>query len=411
MPLRAQVDEREIQVWDLTGEQWSELKRASRTAPGRIRMACCGGHGAAKTSRSGNPFFAHRPQAHQALACRWAGESTAHAGCKLLAASGARAAGWRVRTEVAAADGSWRADVLCRRGSVRVALEIQLARSGLAGIRHRQERYREAGIRAAWFVPAALCPAPSRELPAFALAVGPTASGSAAVQLGGPGVDSAGVPARVLRLDRFVALLLRGAVRLEEQRILRPLACAVAVTAPDTCRRCGEAFEHLVGVGNLGPRQQPRYHVDGVPVTMLRDYWRIDRRGAWTLIGLVQGWRRVDPRLAVLAPRYCPIAGERYLMACCPRCGTGQGDGAVDRLLTSLHPRIPVRVPVPPAPLAFRPLDRRPPRATMGADWLEQVVPAHWRLEPGWAGDDGAPLRRPSPLVAPPPRAGHLCPA
>src|SRR3954463_7871592 len=56
MPFRAQVDEREIQVWDLTGEQWSELKRASRTAPGRIQMACCGGPGAAKTSRGGNPF-------------------------------------------------------------------------------------------------------------------------------------------------------------------------------------------------------------------------------------------------------------------------------------------------------------------------------------------------------------------
>src|SRR3954468_18070100 len=159
MPLRAQVDEREIQVWDLTGEQWSELKRDSQTAPGRIRMTCCGGPGAAKTRRSGNPFFAHRPQAHQALACRWAGESTAHALCKLLAASGARAAGWRVRTEVAAADGSWCADVLCRRGSVRVALEIQLARSGLAGIRRRQERYREAGIRAAWFGPG-ICRAP-----------------------------------------------------------------------------------------------------------------------------------------------------------------------------------------------------------------------------------------------------------
>src|SRR4051812_44247545 len=101
-----------------------------------------GSHGAATTGHRGNPFFAHRPQAHQVLACHWAGESTAHAGCKLLAASGAIAAGWRVRTEVAAADGSWRADVLCRRGSVRVALEIQLARSGLAGIRRRQGRYR-----------------------------------------------------------------------------------------------------------------------------------------------------------------------------------------------------------------------------------------------------------------------------
>ena len=43
--------------------------------------------------------------------------------------------------------------------------------------------------------------------------------------------------------------------------------------------------------------------------------------------------------------------GKVYLMACCLRCGAGQGDGAVDRLLTSLHPRVPVRVPIPPAPL------------------------------------------------------------
>src|SRR4051794_14131925 len=408
MPLRAQVDEREIQVWDLTGEQWSELKRASRTAPGRIRMACCGGHGAAKTSRSGNPFFAHRPQARQASACRWAGESTAHAGCKLLAASGARAAGWRVRTEAAAADGSWRADVLCRRGSVRVALEIQLARSGLAGIRHRQERYRKAGIRAGWFVPAALCPAPSRELPAFALAIEPRASGSAAVQLG---IDPTGGPDTVLSLDRFVTLLLRGAVRFEEQRALRPLACAVAVTAPDTCRRCGGAFEHMVAVSNICPGQQPRYQVEGVPLTMLRDFWRIDRRQASALIGVVQGWRHADPRLAALAPRYCSNVGERYLMACCPTCGTGQGDGSVDRLLTSLHPSIPVRMPIPPTPLAFRPLDGRPARAAMGADWLEQVVAAHWRLEPDLAGYDGLPYRLPSPLVASPARAGHLCPA
>jgi hypothetical protein len=41
--------------------------------------------------------------------------------------------------------------------------------------------------------------------------------------------------------------------------------------------------------------------------------------------------------------------GKVYLMACCLRCGAGQGDGAVDRLLTSLHPRVPVRVPIPPA--------------------------------------------------------------
>jgi hypothetical protein len=52
---------------------------------------------------------------------------------------------------------------------------------------------------------------------------------------------------------------------------------------------------------------------------------------------------------ALSPPRRCRIMGKVYLMACCLRCGAGQGDGAVDRLLTSLHPRVPVRVPIPPA--------------------------------------------------------------
>jgi hypothetical protein len=72
-----------------------------------------------------------------------------------------------VRTKASAADGSWRADVLCRRGACRVALEIQLARTGPEDLRHRQERYRQAGIRGAWFVPPGLCPEPSPALPAF----------------------------------------------------------------------------------------------------------------------------------------------------------------------------------------------------------------------------------------------------
>jgi hypothetical protein len=41
MPLRALVDGHELQVWDLTGEQWQALKRRSRTAAAAIRMVCC----------------------------------------------------------------------------------------------------------------------------------------------------------------------------------------------------------------------------------------------------------------------------------------------------------------------------------------------------------------------------------
>src|SRR3954469_17514743 len=99
MAVRALGGRRALQVWDLTGEQWQELKRRSRTAEAAIRMACCGVPAVAKTSHSGNPFFAHHPQGRSATPCRWAAESALHASCKLLAASRARAAGcWQVRT-------------------------------------------------------------------------------------------------------------------------------------------------------------------------------------------------------------------------------------------------------------------------------------------------------------------------
>jgi hypothetical protein len=376
MPLRALVDGRELQVWDLTGEQWQELKRRSRTAEAALRMACCGAPAIAKTSRSGNPFFAHHPQARPATACRWAAESALHAGCKLLAAAGARAAGWQVRTEVAAADGSWRADVLCRRGACRVALEIQLARTGLEDLRLRQERYRRAGIRGAWFVPPGFCPEPSPALPAFALKVERHAPEATWVRLDD---GLSGTPATLLPLDGFVAHLLHGRVRFEPERIVRPLAGLIAVTAPDRCRRCAAPFEHVVGVTNIavGP---PRYCIDGASIVALRDLWQGDRRQAWTLICGLGRLRRQEPLLSPAAPRRCRVVGEAYLMACCPRCGAGQGDGAIDRLLTSLHPRTPVRVPIPPAPLTFWPLNGRPPRRAALNDWLGRVVPARWQL-------------------------------
>jgi hypothetical protein len=357
-------------------------------------MACCGRPGGARTSRRANPYFAHRA-AHPGRGeggCRWAGESAAHALGKLLAAAGARAAGWAVRTEAAAPDGGWRADVLCSRGAATVALEIQLARTAPGEIAARQERYREAGVRGAWFVPAPLCPVPSRALPAFPLRA---AEGDVRVGLG---ADRTGAARVSLPLDAFVARLLRGRVRFEEGHVARPLAFPVAVTAPDRCRRCGGRFEHVAGVTNLAAAARPRYRLDGgVPVVALRDLWEADRRRAWSVADALRRLRRGEPGLSPLGPRRCPIVGAAYLTALCPACGAAQGDGAVDRLLTSLHPRVPIRVPIPPAPLAFRPLDGRPPRPGLG-DWRERVAPARWRLEPGGAAGEPRGPARPAAL-------------
>jgi hypothetical protein len=394
MPLRARVDGREVHVWDLTGGAWADLRRRCRTEPA-VRMACCGRLGLAKTSRHGNPFFAHRGVRHRAaatVACRWAGEGAAHAWCKLLAAAGARAAGWEVRTEAAAPDGGWRADLLCARGAARVALEVQLARTAPGELRRRQERYRAAGVRGAWFVSPDRCPLPSRALPAFPLEA---AGDTARVSLG---VGPATAPEAAWPLDAFVAHLLGGRVRFEAARRLLPPddPPAIAVTTPDACRRCAAPFEHVAGVSGVGAAR-PRYRIGcrtdrEVSVTALRDLWAADRRGAWAVADAVRRLRRDAPRLSPLALRRCCVVGESYLTALCPSCGAAQGDGAVDRLLTSWHPRAAVRVPIPPAPLTFRPLDGRPSCPTL-SDGDERVVPARWRLAADGAAGEPGPSR------------------
>lgn len=302
MPLRALVDGRAVQVWDLTRAQWAGLRRLGReqATSSPVLMACCGRPGLAKTSRKGNPFFAHRtgpghcPSAPPGSfgpepACCWAGESSAHAACKLLAAAGARAAGWQVETEASAPDGrSWRADLLCSRGRARVAIEVQLAPIALGQMRLRQERYREAGVRGAWLVPAGRCPAPSRSLPAFPLIEGGTgvelslASSSSSDRYDHhPAVvvwPDGAIPLPPLPLDVFVRHLLQGQICLAEQRVERPLPCPVLVTAPDACRRCGEPFRHIAGVTNLATPALPRYRLPGeVPLVALCDLWQADR--------------------------------------------------------------------------------------------------------------------------------------
>jgi hypothetical protein len=264
-------------------------------------------------------------------------------------------------------------------------------------LRHRQERYRRAGVRGAWFVPPGFCPAPSPFLPAFALEVERHAPDATRVRLG---AGLPGTPATLLPLDGFVAHLLRGDVRFEPERVVHRLAIMIVVTAPDRCRRCAGLFEHVVGVTNIavGP---PRYRIDGAPIVVLRDLWHGDRRQAWILVRELERLRRQEPSLSLLTPRRCPIVGEAYLMVCCPRCGAGQGDATVDRLLTSLHPRVPVRVPIPPAPLTFRPLDGCLPRRAALGDWLEHLIPARWRL----MGDVRESLR-PCTLTPFPARAG-----
>ncbi|MGR6998883.1 competence protein CoiA family protein [Yinghuangia aomiensis] len=86
-------------------------------------------------------------------AAKAAGEGLQHHLLKLDLAHHARAAGWTAEFEVAAPDGSWRADVLATSpdGKRRVALEAQMSAIPVADIEARTDRYRAAGVEVCWF--------------------------------------------------------------------------------------------------------------------------------------------------------------------------------------------------------------------------------------------------------------------
>ncbi|MEU3430558.1 competence protein CoiA family protein [Streptomyces gardneri] len=97
-------------------------------------------------------FLRHAANAPHCEA-RLAGEGMAHHLLKLDLAHHARTAGWSAEYEVAAPDGSWRADVMATSpdGARQVALEAQMAAISITGIKARTDRYAAAGVEVCWF--------------------------------------------------------------------------------------------------------------------------------------------------------------------------------------------------------------------------------------------------------------------
>ena len=206
MPLRAVLDQRDIQAFDYSSEEWTALKGTYRNSI--LVTACCGHKAIPKTSPLGTQFFAHARRGD----CTSAPETKEHLLAKTIIAKAAKAAGWQVITEAPGLtpDGeSWIADVLCQRGNARVALETQWSAQTLASYRQRQDRYRRAGVRTAWFV-RRLPNNPERwgearstaELPMFQLQANEAASGFTVEPFGA-------------ELGTFVTRMLSGALRWE----------------------------------------------------------------------------------------------------------------------------------------------------------------------------------------------------
>lgn len=171
MPLRAiSAAGDNLHAFEYDPTAWLQLKAEYRAMG--LRMPCCEAGAIPKTSRRGTAFFSHARRGD----CTSAPESDEHLYCKYIIAKAAQRAGWRAITECRGqtSDGEdWIADVLCEMGSSRIALEVQISPQTDEETQYRQERYRKAGVRGAWFLSAAIRPEPighNRDIPAFRLA-------------------------------------------------------------------------------------------------------------------------------------------------------------------------------------------------------------------------------------------------
>ena len=141
---------RGIQAFDLADEQWRALELKNRKTR-HLRMPCCGSQVILKKSHLGTQFFAHKTVGR----CATAPETEAHLQLKKTVVDAARANGWEAATEVPGASPlgeQWTADVLAKKKTHKVAVEIQWAGQTNEETMRRQERYRQSGIRGLWLL-------------------------------------------------------------------------------------------------------------------------------------------------------------------------------------------------------------------------------------------------------------------
>lgn len=231
MPLRALDGDSDVLAFALSERDWLELKK---TYPDKsLAMPCCGARAIPKTSKRGLQFFAHSSKAKP---CNFRPESPEHEYVKFLIARAAMDAGWTVKTELrdeTPTGDVWIADVLCYKGKVRVALEIQLSPQDVNETTHRQNRYHESRVRCAWFMANTATRSstyhPSKHLPIFMITkpiVG----------------DIPMLQEFDVKLDKFVKELLTGGVKWTEE----PKKYRVEYMA-DECWKCHKPNKQVIG--------------------------------------------------------------------------------------------------------------------------------------------------------------------
>ncbi len=147
MPLRATLDDKDIQSFDFHRDEWISLKDTYKTQS--LLMPCCQAKAIPKTSKLGTQYFSHSRRGD----CTSAPETKEHMYLKFLIAKVAQQCGWKVTTEHEGhtPDGEkWIADVFCQKGDSKLAFEIQWSHQTEDEYLRRTEKYKKSGVRCAW---------------------------------------------------------------------------------------------------------------------------------------------------------------------------------------------------------------------------------------------------------------------
>jgi competence protein CoiA len=285
-----------IQAFDLSPDDWRDLKRRNREAD-TLRMPCCASRVILKCSHKGTQFFAHA----SAGECTTAPETEVHLRLKQIAVEVARSRGWNAETEVTGATPTgerWQADVLASKGDHKVAVEVQWSGQTNDETLRRQNRYRQSGIRCLWLFRRKGFPA-SFEVPAVQVIA--RSGEDLTVRFADDYLDRR-VPIRKFFDAVFDSRLKYGF----------PLGMAATVSiraAPITCwsGSCGAGTTIITGVDVKFGGQIARFTIPD-----------LDEFPA--IFSAVRDRLPADPRIGEIKPRFSKTQGRSYLSNGCAKC-------------------------------------------------------------------------------------------
>lgn len=304
MPLKCVLDNEPCFSFTYTPCAWEALK-AARNAHD-MRMPCCKSKAIPKTSVLGTQFFAHARRGE----CSSGQETREHLLAKYLIARGAHEAGWSVDVErrgETPGGQTWVADVFATKGKAKVALEVQWSSQSENETRRRQQRYRESGVRGAWFL------RKTRQYnPAFLSIMSDQATPSFMIQMD-EGGQNLHVGHSHMLLPAFVTDLLTGKIR------WTPKSGEVGFVGPivldESCWKCRQPTGVVASMAIKDSQ--------GVGLEYL-DYDDSRIREHLTRITADEELRH-QHRIGPLSYRYSRTEGRSYFSNGCFHCGALQG--------------------------------------------------------------------------------------